>query len=118
MTAGGPAARRETFFSASPLVAPTLLAGGSGSRALALQQRAHRQSFDARSVLRVGMGIDNHASNPSIVALEGLSTAVVALGRLEEAHYFREWMIQGQEGRDNSVCVNGWSMWWLFVMSM
>jgi hypothetical protein len=102
MTAGGPAARRETFFSASRLVAPTLLAGGS-SRGLALQQRAHRQSFDARRVLRVGMGIDNHVSNPSIAALEGLSTAVVASGRLEEAHYFREWMIQGQEGRDNSV---------------
>jgi hypothetical protein len=49
------------------------------------------------------MGIDNHVSNPSIAALEGLSTAVVASGRLEEAHYFREWMIQGQEGRDNSV---------------
>jgi hypothetical protein len=30
----------------------------------------------------------------------------VAPGRLEEAHYFREWlewMIQGREGRDNSV---------------
>jgi hypothetical protein len=106
MTAGGPAARRETFFSASRLVAPTLLAGGSSSRGLALQQRAHRQSFDARRVMRVGMGIDNHASDPSIVALEGLSTAVVAPGRLEEAHYFREWlewMIQGREGRDNSV---------------
>lgn len=89
MTAGGPAARRETFFSASPLVAPTLLADGSSSRALALQQRAHRQSFDARRVLRVGMEIDHHASNPSIVALEGLSTAVVAPGRLEEAHYYR-----------------------------
>jgi hypothetical protein len=35
------------------------------------------------------MGIDHHASNPSIVALEGLSTAVVASGRLEEAHYYR-----------------------------
>ena len=103
MTAGGPAARRETFFSASRLVAPTLLAGGSSSRGLALQQRAHRQSFDARRVLRVGMGIDNHATNPSIAVLEGLSTAVVASRRLEEAHYFGEWMIQGQEGRDNSV---------------
>ena len=89
MTAGGPAARRETFFSAPPLVAPTLLADGNSSRALALQQRAHRQSFDARRVLRVGMEIEHHASNPSIVALEGLSTAVVAPGRLEEAHYYR-----------------------------
>ena len=90
MTAGGPAARRETFFSASRLVAPTLLAGGSSSsRGLALQQRAHRQSFDSRRVLRVGMEIEQHASNPSIVALEGLSTAVVAPGRLEEAHYYR-----------------------------
>jgi len=86
MTAGSPAARRETFFSASPLVAPTLLADGSSSRVLALQQRAHRQSFDARRVLRVGMEIDHHAS---IGALEELSAAVVASGRLEEAHYYR-----------------------------
>ena len=83
MTAGGPAARHETFFSASRLVAPTLLAG-CGSKSLCSNARTDKALMHER--MRVGLGIDHQSTMLYSRLGKAVSTAVVASGGLEEAH--------------------------------